>query len=64
VLTLAFFFQKEKILCRIHTFYFLLSLGRQATIIIRQKEKEKNTAPTSDVSWFEGEKARIIFYCQ
>jgi hypothetical protein len=62
MLTLGFFFSKERILCRIHTFSFFLSLGRQATIIIRQKEK--NTASNSDVSWFEGEKALIIFYCQ
>jgi hypothetical protein len=35
-----FFFSKEKILCRIHTFSFFVSLGHQGTIIIRQKEKK------------------------
>jgi hypothetical protein len=61
MLTLGFFFKRKNLLQDSH-FFFLLSLGRQATIIIRQKEK--NTASNSDVSWFEGEKALIIFYCQ
>jgi hypothetical protein len=55
-------FSKEKNSLQDPHFFFLLSLGRQATIIIGQKEK--NTAPNSDVSWFEGEKALIIFNCQ
>jgi hypothetical protein len=55
-------FSKEKNSLQDSNFFFLLSLGRQATIIIGQKEK--NTAPNSDVSWFEGEKALIIFNCQ
>jgi hypothetical protein len=62
MLTLGFFFQKKKSFAGFTL--FLSSFFGSPSDNNNSPKRIKNTAPNTDVSWFEGEKALIIFYCQ